>query len=122
MLILHILYFFICLSREFIKATNGLVMNPEEGKRFLCVWLLFYAKYFLVLMVTGIIRIDETLLVPTLYFLQSSICSSKLVQHLSAIIIHIFRNIQGQWAKDSLMWCSRISKKRVKKWSNSSKQ
>ena len=68
-------------------------MNPEEGKRFLCVWLLFYAMYFLVLMITGIIRIDETLLVPTLYFLQSSICSSKLV------IIHIFRNIQGQWVK-----------------------
>ena len=53
MLVLHILYFFICLSREFIKATNGLVMNPEEGKRFLCVWLLFYAMYFLVLMITG---------------------------------------------------------------------
>ena len=93
MLVLHILYFFICLSREFIKATNGLVMNPEEGKRFLCVWLFFYAMYFLVLMITGIIRIDETLLVPTLYFLQSSICSSKLV------IIHILRNIQGQWVK-----------------------
>ena len=24
-----------------IKGTNGLVMNPEQGKRFLSVWLLY---------------------------------------------------------------------------------
>ena len=29
----------------FIKVINGLVMTPEEDKRCLCVWLLYYDNY-----------------------------------------------------------------------------
>ena len=30
----------------FIKVTNRYVMNPDEDKRLLCVWMLFYANNF----------------------------------------------------------------------------
>ena len=29
-----------------LKVMNGLVMNLEEDKRFLCVWLLYYVSNF----------------------------------------------------------------------------
>lgn len=109
-----------------IKGTNGLVMNPEQDKTFLSVWLLYWRQQFLVIRER---KCERDRRMDNGYHshwwnLVGSDAVFSTIKHLFVKTRNntYFQEYSRTMGEKSLMWCSRISKKRVKKWSNSSKQ
>ena len=68
----------------FIKVINGLAMTPDEDKRCVCVWLLYYVSNFCRFANEGA-KISIRVLLHEIIFLLSVFSSSEVLAKIASI-------------------------------------